>query len=129
MKSIYILLTKPDTIVSKVIGLITRDQYTHVSISFEKELCPLYSFSRKFVWLPLPAGLRTEQLSAPFFSNEQVPCALYELQVSNEVYDLARRVVEGMMGQAPRYRFSVIGLFTCRLQIPFHRRYCYFCCW
>ena len=53
MKSIYILLTKSDTVVSKAIHLVTADQYTHVSISFDKTLQPLYSFSRKYIYLPL----------------------------------------------------------------------------
>ena len=34
-KSIYILLTKSDTCISKIINLTTADRYTHVSISFD----------------------------------------------------------------------------------------------
>lgn len=128
MKSIYILLTKSDTWVSKVIKMLTDDRYTHASISFEENLQPLYSFSRKFVNLPLPAGLRTEPLTEGFFRKYQyIPCALYELQVSDEVYIAARTEVEQMMHDAPSYRFSVIGLILCRLNIPFHRDRRYFC--
>ena len=47
MKSIYILLTRSTTILSRLVYLITRDKYTHVSISFEKDLQPLYSSGRK----------------------------------------------------------------------------------
>lgn len=128
MKTIYILLTKSDTYVSKVISLLTKDRYTHASISFEEDLQPLYSFSRKFVYSPLPAGLRNEPLTEGFFKKyDQIPCALYELHVKDEVYQLARQEVERMMCEAPRYRFSVMGLLLCRLNIPFHRKYCYFC--
>jgi inositol transport system substrate-binding protein len=67
MKSIYILLTKSDTYVSKIIGLVTDDHYTHASISFEENLQPMYSFSRKFVHSPLPAGLRVEPLQQGFY--------------------------------------------------------------
>ena len=58
MKSIYLLLTKSDTYVSKTIGLATSDKYTHISISFEETLEPLYSFARKYKRTPLPAGIR-----------------------------------------------------------------------
>lgn len=128
MRSIYILLTKSDTWVSKIIRMMTDDRYTHASISFEDSLQPLYSFSRKFVNMPLPAGLRTEPLTKGFFQKyKYIPCALYELQVSEDVYWTARQEVEQMMKDAPSYRFNVIGLILCRLNIPFHRERRYFC--
>lgn len=128
MKSIYILLTKSDTWVSKIIKLTTDDKYTHASISFEESLQPMYSFSRKYVNLPLPAGLRTEPLTKGFFLKYRyIPCALYELKVNDTVYWKARQEVEQMMANAPSYRFNVIGLILCRLNIPFHRERRYFC--
>ncbi len=128
MKSIFILLTKSDTYVSKIIKLTTSDTYTHVSISFDESLQPLYSFSRKFVNLPLPAGLRTEPLTKGFYKKyDYIPCALYELKVEDEIYAAAKQQVEKMMVKAPIYRFSVIGLILCRLGIPFHRQRHYFC--
>lgn len=38
MKEIYILLTKSDTLFSKAIYRITRAEYTHASISLDREL-------------------------------------------------------------------------------------------
>ena len=67
MKSIYLLLTKSDTYVSKTIGLATSDKYTHISISFEETLEPLYSFARKYKRTPLPAGIRHEALYSGFY--------------------------------------------------------------
>lgn len=128
MKSIYILLTKSDTYISKIIKLTTSDTYTHVSIAFDKSLQPLYSFSRKYVHFPLPAGLRIEPLTEGFYKKyDYIPCALYELKVEDDVYAAAKQKVEQMMVKAPLYRFSVIGLVLCRLGIPFHRQHHYFC--
>ncbi len=128
MKSIYILLTKSDTWVSKAIKLLTDDRYTHVSISFEKALQPLYSFSRKYTNLPLPAGLQNESFTNGFFKKySYIPCAVYELKVSDKVYWEARNEVETMMKDAPNYRFSVLGLILCKLNIPMHRKSRYFC--
>lgn len=128
MKSIYILLTKSDTYVSRIIKLLTADTYTHASISFDSSLQPLYSFSRKYVNAPLPAGLRTEPLTKGFFKKyDYIPCAVYELQVKEEIWCEAKALVERMMSEAPQYQFSVIGLILCRLGIPYHRRRRYFC--
>ena len=78
MKSIYLLLTRSDTYVSKTIGLATSDKYTHISISFEETLEPLYSFARKYKRTPLPAGIRHEALYSGFYEKcNHIPCALY----------------------------------------------------
>lgn len=128
MKKIYILLTRSDTWISKIINLTTSDTYTHASISFEEGLQPLYSFSRKRIHTPLPAGLRHEPLRQGFFKKyNAIPCALYELQVSDEVYDTAKHEVQKMMMDRTSYRFSVLGLILCRLNIPYHRKHHFFC--
>lgn len=128
MKTIYILLTKSDTIVSKIIGLVTADRFTHASISFNETLCPLYSFSRKYIYRPLPAGLRHEPLDRGFFKHfEYIPCALYALEVEDEAYYNARHMVKHMMSRRKTYGFNIIGLFLCRLNIPLRRRRHYFC--
>lgn len=127
-KSIYILLTKSDTYISKIITLTTEDRYTHASISFEPGLQPMYSFARKYVHFPLPAGLREESLDEGFFKRyADIPCALYELKVREAVYNRAKRRVARMMKKQKKYRFSVLGLILCRLSIPFHRKHFYFC--
>lgn len=128
MRSIYILLTRPETNVSRIIHVVTADKYTHASMSFEPDLRPLYSFARKYVNQPLPAGLRIEPLTEGFFKKyNYINCGLYEVQVSDEVYEKARQEVERMMPEAKRYRFSVIGLFLCKLNIPLHRERRRFC--
>ncbi len=128
MKSIYILLTRSSTIISRVINLTTADRYTHASISFDESLEPMYSFSRKYVHIPLPAGLRVEPLHKGFFKKyNSIPCALYELRVTDEIYENAKREVEIMMAERKKYYFNIIGLILCRLNIPLRRRYHCFC--
>lgn len=128
MKSIYILLTKSETYISKMIKLATNDKYTHVSISFDDCLQPLYSFARFQIDTPLPAGLRMEPFDSGFYQKyPHIPCALYELQVDNDVYKTAKAEVDRMMSIAPLYRYNIMGLIFCKLNIPFNRKYHYFC--
>ena len=128
MKSIYILLTKSDTVVSKAIHLVTADQYTHVSISFDKTLQPLYSFSRKYIYLPLPAGICHEPLSEGFYKKyHYIPCALYELKVEDEIYNTAKQIAENMLKESQAYKFNVLGLILCKFNIPYDRKNYYFC--
>ena len=128
VKSIYILLTRSNTVVSQMVSLTTADKYTHVSISFEKNLTPLYSFARRFIHTPLPAGLRPEYLDQGFFKKHpRIPCALYELVVEDEIYHNCKHAVENMMLDADKYKFNIWGLLLCRLSIPSKRKNHYFC--
>lgn len=44
MKKIYIVLTHSGTALSKIIKGFTKDEFSHVSISLDKELNEMYSF-------------------------------------------------------------------------------------
>ena len=128
MRSIYVLLTHTGTYISKTIRVFTKAKYTHASISFEDGLQPLYSFSRKYVYLVLPGELHNEPLETGFFKrHSNIPCAVYEVKVSEEVYQKAKAVVNDMLTDDVNYKFSVLGLLPCGLQIPHNRRRHYFC--
>ncbi len=128
MKSIYLLLTRSQTFVSRAIHLATDDPYTHVSIAFESDLSCLYSFARRYAALPLPAGLVEEHLHRGFWRRHgSVPCALLKLEVEDAVYEKARKQVAQMMKKAKSYHYSVVGLALCRMQIAHQRRRHYFC--
>lgn len=128
MRSIYVLATKTNTYTSKTIKILTKAKYTHASISFEENLQPLYSFCRKYVYFPLPGGLNHEPLETGFFKKQgNIPCALYEIKVTQEIYNKALNEVNDMLANAKKYKFSVLGLLFCGCKIPIQRKRHYFC--
>lgn len=128
MKKIYILLTKSGTIVSRLVSLFTKDKYTHVSISFEECLQPMYSSSRKNGVTILPAGPCVENFYRGYLKRHPlIPCALYELKVSEEVYNEAKKNVEVIIENADKYGFNLLGLMCCGMNISFRRDRKYFC--
>lgn len=128
MKSIYVLLTKSNTFVSKTIGVATGAPYTHASISFDRQLTKLYSFARQTPFFPLPAGIVQENLEYGYFSRHlDIPCRVYELHVPDHVYEKAVTRVEQMMSSSTEYHYSLLGLFLCRMDIAFDRERHYFC--
>lgn len=128
MKTIYILLTRSSTVLSKIVGFITADKYTHVSISFEECLQPMYSSSRKNGETLFPAGPCTENFHRGYLKNHpHIPCALYELTVSDEVYYSAKADVERIINNSDDYSFNIIGLLLCHMNIPYHRKKHFFC--
>ena len=83
MRSIYILLTKSTTICSKVVYMATRSEFTHAAISLNGNFDELYTFSRKYKRIILPAGFVTESIfdairttwTAPFTKYAQAKAA------------------------------------------------------
>ncbi len=128
MKTIYILLTRSDTLLSRVVQLLSDAPYTHTSISFDHCLQPLYSSARKNGVTMFPAGPTTEVFHRGFYyTHRDIPCILYELTVPDEVYEAARAEARRYARDSHLYRFNILGLLLCRLQIPYHPRNKYFC--
>lgn len=125
--TIYVLLTKSTTRISKMIRMATKDSYTHIALSFRKDLKTIYSFSRKWHPVPLPAGLMLENLETYHNKSDEAMCALYSLAVDEDTYNSVKHEVEQMMIQAPMYKFNAVGLVLCKFGIPVKRKRNYFC--
>ena len=75
-----------------------------------------------------PAGPSREYLNKGVFRlRENIPCALYALEVSDEAYARAKRRAEHMMTHGELYRFNSLGLLLCAFHIRWNRRRHYFC--
>ena len=128
MKTIYILLTRSGTLLSKLVYAVTGASYTHASMAFDGELNCLYSSTRKNGYTMFPAGPSKEYLNKGVFRlRGDAPCALYALEVTDEAYVRARRRAEHMMARGELYRFNTLGLILCALHIRWQRRRHYFC--
>ena len=128
MKTIYILLTRSGTLLSKLVYAATGASYTHASMAFDAELSCLYSSTRKNGYTMFPAGPSKEYLNKGVFRlRDNAPCALYALEVSDEAYSHALHHAEDFMRHSEEYSFNTLGLILCGLHIRWQRRHHYFC--
>lgn len=128
MRNIFILLTRSQTVLSRVIRRATGDTYTHVSIACDDELQTLCSFARRRAALPVPAGLVRESLQGGYFElHRYMPCALLCLPAQESAYGAVRARVEAMLASRERYRYDYGGLIRCRLGVPGGPPDRYFC--
>ena len=75
-----------------------------------------------------PAGPSREYLNrGVFLMRENIPCALYALEVTDEAYIRAKRRTQHMMHHGELYRFNSLGLLLCWMHIRWQRRRHYFC--
>lgn len=127
MKTIYILLTRTRSILSRTVRLVTMDTYTHAAIAFDQDFQVLYSSARWDGKNMFPCGPCREYLHKGFYAFHKTPCAVYELKVEDDVYDRAKAEVSAIIENQKQYHFNVIGLMLCQLRIPFRRKTYFFC--
>ena len=128
LKSIYIVLLKSNTLLSKAIHTITKDEYTHASISFDRELTQMYSFSRYYPYMMIPAGLSHEKLDGEVLTRFlDCKCALYEIKVGYRQFFRMRKAINKMIIDEHEYSFNAVGLVSCKLGIPLEFNHHFFC--
>lgn len=133
MATIYILLSRSQTLLSRVIHAATGDPYTHASIAFDAQLTTMCSFARLYSRCPLPAGLVHEHPAKGYFGRHpQTRYALYALDVPEAVYRRARGRAEAMLARQKAtggraYRYSALGLLACRRGCAWEREDRMFC--
>lgn len=119
-RKIYILLTRFPGAGSRLIEFITRFHYTHASLGLEEDLNTFYSFVCK--------GFIVEKLTRYVKSDrEPFPCQLYELEVSEKVYEKVRNLLFRYTEHQRDYRYSRRGIALSLLHIPYKRKNAYFC--
>lgn len=112
MKKVYILLTYTGTILSKVIKIYTRDQYSHVSISLDQNLEKLYSFGRLNPYNPFIGGFVHEGVNHGTFKRfYKTRSLLYSLEVTDKEFYEINKIIKKISKNKDNYHFNVLGLF------------------
>ena len=128
MKKVYIVLTYTGTILSKVVKLYTRKEYSHVSISLDENLEKMYSFGRENPYLILPAGFVHEGVDVGTFKRfKRTKTAIYSLQVSDEQYENLKKEIDKFNKDKENYDFNIMGLFTAMFRVKLRREKKLYC--
>ncbi|MFJ8513283.1 hypothetical protein [Lysinibacillus xylanilyticus] len=123
--TIYIVLTKTGTLLSKAIGMYTGKEMNHASIAFDEELFEMYSFGRRQLNNPLSGGFLREDAERGLF--ETADCVIYRCKISHYQYLEMMKIVQYMYWNRDRYKYNFIGLFGVMMQKEVRRERAYFC--
>ncbi|MDO4317331.1 MAG: hypothetical protein Q4C48_03885 [Lachnospiraceae bacterium] len=127
MANIYVLLIRSNTMFSRMIHMVTGAQYTHAAISLDPNCSRVYSFSRKYTYIPLPAGFVSESVHRGLMHKcRNAPFALYRAQISEEQYRRLEQRFERMLAVG-KFHYSLTGPFLCFFGIQRKKSYHYFC--
>ncbi len=119
---LYIVLTRTNTVISRLIHLFTRDEYTHAALALDKDLQEMYSFSRKYTYYPFIGRFKQEHLEAGIYKlARKLPGVVLEIEVPREQYAEARTLVEQFIANNTRYKYNFRGLIYGLLNKPTKR--------
>lgn len=119
-KKVYILLTRLHDRGSRAAGFFASCYYTHSSIGLEEDMNTFYSFMvNGFIEEDVSRFLRSKY--KPF------PCKVYEIEVSEEVYNKIKGIINQFKINRNIYEYTKIGVVSGLFRIPRKRKYEYFC--
>lgn len=119
-RKLFILLTRFPGLDARAMMCYTRFPYSHASVGLEEDMDTFYSFVNKgFIEEKLTRYCRPGR--TPF------PCALYEVKVSQEIYDRAKALLQSFVERKASLRYSTLGLYLSLIHIPARWKDRYFC--
>ena len=128
MKKIYIILTYTGTILSKIVKIYTKKEYSHVSISLDEELTQMYSFGRLNPYNPFSGGFVKEGIDVGTFKRfKKTKTKIYSLEISEEKYEQLESIIENMKKEKKLYKFNIIGLLGVALNVKIKREKYFYC--
>ncbi len=128
MKKIYIVLTYSGTILSKLIKIYTRKEFSHVSIALDEDLSEMYSFGRLNPYNPFWAGFVHEKIDDGTFKRfKKTKTRIYSLQVEDDKYDKVVELIRDFKNNSQDYSFNIIGLVCVAIHLKFKREKSFYC--
>lgn len=120
MKSIYIVLSHSNTIVSKIIKKVTKDKYSHVSLSFDDSCENMFSFGRKYLHIAFIGCFNVENIHKGVYKvHSNATMAIYKLNVNEKQYINAMKKIKDISNNSKGY--NIIGLFLAYFRIRVNR--------
>ena len=117
---INILLVRYPDICSILCRLLSGGYYNHASIGVSDSDGTFYSY--------VITGFRIEiPKKHPTFKRREIPCRLYRLEVSEEIYDVVKATLEDHTRQRHKHKYSYLGMFLCFMRIVYISQNRYFC--
>lgn len=128
MQKIYLVLTHTGTLLSNLIKLYTKNDYSHISIAFDEDLDEMYSFGRIFTYNAFIGGLVREYMNKGTFKRFKKTCtSIYSIDVSDNQYNEIKNEVLNMYERRREYKFNFWGVFFVMFNKKIKRKNALYC--
>ena len=127
-EQIYIVVSQTGTVLSRMLKLITRDEYNHVSIALKRDLTLMYSFGRRNPYFPFPGGFVVESLQFGTFKRfVNTKVVVLAIDVDSDDYTKIKSYIEKMVVSPKKYRYNYIGLCLAAFKISYRGKNSFYC--
>lgn len=127
-KYIYVIVMHPNSVVSSLIHVVTRESFTHSLLAFSPELSPMFSFGRKYRRFPFWGCYKQERLGDRFYqAARHIPGRVIAITVTDRQYKLAHDKVEGFWQHREQLKYNISG-FICNAFGIAHARPSHYTC-
>lgn len=128
MRNIYIVYSQTYTILARIIKFSTKEKYSHVSISLNKNCTEMYSFGRKYYWNPFIARFVCESINKGLYKKrKKCLIKIYSVKVSNEQFEYLKDLINEFKKNESIYRYNLLGLFYTKMGIKKERKNKFYC--
>ena len=117
--NLYVVLTRTNTAISKLIHFIKKDEYTHAAISLDRELNHLYSFGRKYTYYPFVGRFKREDINDGVYKFcDILPGVIIKINVAEEQYKKAQMLLNNFLHNSDQYKYNYRGLYHSLMNKP-----------
>lgn len=128
MKKIYIVLTHSGSLLSKTIRFIKKYEYTHVSISLDKDLNEMYSFGRIYPYNAFLGGFVKESPKYGTFKRfDKTITKIYYMEIKEEQYYQIKKIIKYFKRKRKNYKFNAIGLLSVAIHLKVTQENSFYC--
>lgn len=127
-RQIYIVISQTGTILSRILKLLTKAEYNHVSISLDAGLHTMYSFGRRNPYNPIVGGFVQESPhwgTFQRFPNTKV--VVLSVPVTQTQYGAIEQKLAAMFAERRHYHYNYLGLVLAGAKISYHHARHYYC--
>lgn len=128
MGSVYVVLSRTGTILSRVISKITGDWYTHASVSLDDDLNTMYSFGRLWSYIPWIGGFVKESVAYGTMRRFcRADTLVMRIDVNAQKYDAISRYLATMYAERKKYHYNYWGLLLSRWKVRVRKCNRFYC--
>ena len=113
---------------SRLIKLYTKDEYTHVSIALDEKLDRLYSFGRLNPYNAFVGGFVHEGVHIGTFNRfKKTIAGIYQLEVTDEEYSKIESLIAEFESNRKKYKFNIKGMFCTVINLKIEKENYFYC--
>lgn len=111
--SIYVVLSRSSTVLSRTIRLATRDEYTHAALALDADLELMFSFGRRRASNPFVGCFKRERLDDDLYRHmPELPGIVLEVPVTPQQREAVCAQVAEVLLDSHTYTYNAPGLVS-----------------